>query len=389
MDKSAQSKRQTGRGFFNDLREKINMPGAYLEGFFKPELDRVMTSLKSLDDQLRAELTGKKIESADPGIQTSAKDLIKSARTNFNRREYISGVSDLGMFHKKMQDIVNLINKFFVDVNKIHHKFLFEGVEDEKVKKLREHMEKKLAQELRIQLIKQAGIMDFFYNIGTKRGRGLAAWEKKYPKETKALREGGAKLLDSADALLAATITYMKEMATSRAIRRPDDYMDSANKIKAEFEKFDGGDKGFRSYYNTAIMPFMKIKDDIEKERAVATPTPAAPGSPNAGKTELGNDPAPAAPAAPVAAPGQPMPAVPDLDLPKAAPTTPTEDKAPTDPMPNRKLNHERFYESLETMSKEDPRILAGYITKYAKSIQESDLETAIKLFAVVKRLKG
>ena len=27
-------------------------------------------------------------------------------------------------------------------------------------------------------LIKSAGIMDFFYQVGTKRGRGLAAWEK-------------------------------------------------------------------------------------------------------------------------------------------------------------------------------------------------------------------
>lgn len=399
MDKSAQSKRQTGRGFFNELREKVNMPGAYLEGFFKPELDRVMTSLKLLDDQLRAELTGKKIGQADPSIQTSAKDLLKTARTNFNRREYISGVSDLGMFHKKMQDIVTLINKFFVDVNKIHHKFLFEGVEDEKVKRLREHMERKAAQQLRMELIKQAGIMDFFHNIGTKRGRGLAAWEKKYPKETKALREGGAKLLDSADNLLATTIAYMKEMATARAIRRPDDYMDAANKIKAEFEKFDGGDKGFRAYYNTAIMPFMQIKDTLEKEKATAEPAPSvSTDSPNAGKVELGNEPSPESKTvAPSTSPPmgggfvsvQPSPW--GSSAPPAASPAPTNtgDDAPDTQRKPTVIAHERFYQSLESMSGEDPRILAGYITKYAKSIQESDLETAIKLFAIVKRLKG
>jgi hypothetical protein len=387
MDKSAQSKRQTGRGFFNELREKVNMPGAYLEGFFKPELDRVMTSLKSLDDQVRSELTGKTIGQAAPSIATSAKDLLKAARTNFNRREYISGVSDLGMFHKKMQDIVNLINKFFVDVNKIHHKFLFEGVEDEKVKRLREHMEKKLAQELRMQLIKQAGIMDFFHNIGTKRGRGLAAWEKKYPKETKALREGGTKLLDSADALLATTIAHMKEMATARATRRPDDYMDAANKIKAEFEKFDGGEKGFRAYYNTAIMPFMLIKDDIDsgKYKPLVPETPSGATPP----VELGNQPPP--PDQAKTAPTQPLPPVPDLNVPQGKPpVAPVEGPVhDTEKNLNKKLNHERFYESLESMSEEDPRILAGYITKYATSIQESDLETAIKLFAIVKRLKG
>ena len=87
MDKFAQSKRQTGRGILNELREKINMPGAYLEGFFKPELDRVMTSLKILDDKIRSILTGQKIGGADIlSDGKSAKDLLKTARTNFNRR---------------------------------------------------------------------------------------------------------------------------------------------------------------------------------------------------------------------------------------------------------------------------------------------------------------
>ena len=404
MDKSAQSKGQTGRGIFNELREKVNMPGAYLEGFFKPELDRVMTALKSLDDRIRSELTGKKIGTAEaPTIPTSVKDLLKSARTNFNRREYISGVADLGVFHKKMQDVINDISKFFVDVNKIHHKFLFEGVEGEKIKKLREHMEKKQAQELRIELIKQAGIMDFFHNIGTKRGRGLAAWEKKYPKETKAVREGGAKLLDSADALLANTISYLKEMATARATRRPDDYMDTANKIKADFDKFDSGDKGFKAYYNTAILPFMKINDDIEKEKAAAQPASVvSPANPSDGKTELGNEPpappSPPGPSNPPSPSGGPAPSSTQLPLPFGGPPgasppfspTSNKDDAPdTERNPKIGVAHKRFYKSLESMSKEDPRILASYITKYAKSIQESDLETAVKLFTIVKRLKG
>jgi len=421
MDKLAQSKRQTGRGFFNDLREKINAPGAFVEGIFKPELNRVMESLKALDDRVRSELTGKKIGTAEaPAIATSAKDLLKLARTAFNRREYMSGVSDLAMFHKKMQTIVNDIDKFFVDVNKIHHKFLFEGVDDDKIKRLREHMEPKAASLIADQLLKEAGLVDFLMNIGTKRGRGLAAWEKKYPKETKALRDGGIKLLDNAEALLANTISVMKEMATARATRRPDDYMDSANKIKADFNKFDSGDRGFKSYYQTAIMPWMKIKDEMEKEQAKAQPP--APAGPPTGKTELGTEPPPAGPAGPATPPSgpggggmtvppmgggfvNPYPGAPAATPAPAQPAAPTEEQAPDTERtpgaqqqvriapgvgePKIRVAHAKFYQSLEAMSGESPNIVCSYITRYAKSIQGDDPETAITLFSLVKNLKG
>ena len=419
MDKLAQSKRQTGRGFFNQLREKINMPGAYIEGFFKPELDRVMTALKALDDRIRSELTGKKIGAAEePAIKQSAKDVLKESRTAFNRREYMSGISDLAMFHKKMQTIVNDIDKFFVDVNKIHHKFLFEGVDDEKINRLRQHMEPKAASVISEQLLKEAGIVDFLLNIGTKRGRGLAAWEKKYPKETKALREGGTKLLDNADALLTNSISVLKDMATARATRRPDDYMDSAGKIKQEFGKFDAG---FKAYYQNAVVPWLKIKDEIDAQtkaqQAQQAPTGAAPG-----KTELGATP-PTPPAPPGGSPGgpsgttalppmgkfvtvgpSPFTAVPPGASPPFAPPPQAEEQAPDTERtpqpqvrvapgigqePKIRVGHARFYKSLEAMSGEDPSIICSYITKYATSIQGDDPETAITLFSIVKNIRG
>jgi hypothetical protein len=319
------------------------------------------------------------------------------------------------MFHKKMQNIVNDIDKFFVDVNKIHHKFLFEGVDDEKIKRLREHMEPKAASMIADQLLKEAGLVDFLMNIGTKRGRGLAAWEKKYPKETKALRDGGTKLLDSAEALLSNTISVMKEMATARATRRPDDYMDAANKIKADFNKFDSGDRGFKSYYQTAIMPWMKIKDEMEKEQAKAAP-PATPAGSPTGKTELGTEPPPSGsppsgpPGSPLAVPpmgggfinphpGTPAPPAPaapateeqapDTERTPGAQPPPQVRIAPGVGEPKVRVAHAKFYQSLESMSGEDPRIVCSYIARYATSIQGDDPETAITLFSLVKNLKG
>lgn len=412
MDKFAQSKRQTGRGLLNKMREVVNKPGGYLEGIFKPELDRVMTALGDLDDRIRSEITGTKIGKADePAIKMSGKDLLKESRKAFNRREYMTGVSDLAMFHKKLQTMTNEINKFFVDVNKIHHKFLFQGVNDEKLKQLREHMEPKAASLIADQLLKEAGLIDEIVNIVSKRGRGLAAWEKKYPKETKALREGGVKMLDQADVLLEGVIVSLKEMATARAIRRPDDYMDSANKMKSNFNKFDAA---FKAYYSTAVSPWMKIKDEIDKQqealKPAPTPTPtgpqpgqvefgAPPSQPPQGPPPSGGMPAPAPMSAPPATGPQqtpPKPAlqlVPEDDAPDTLKTPPMEPPvkvrvAPVNP-PRVRVNHEQFYDSLESMSNEDPRILCGYIAKYAKAIQGDDPETAIKLFSIVKQLKG
>lgn len=400
MDKFAQE-----RGILNQIREKMNMPGSYLEKFFKPELERIMASLRVIDDKIRAELSGKAINGQTPEIERAAKDILKEARRNFARREYMTAVADLGMFHKKMALVAAEISKWEVDVNRIHHRFLFQGVNEDKIKGLREHMEGKKAAEIN-ELIKQAGVMDFFYNLVSPRGRGLAAYEKKYPKQTKDLREGGVKMLDAADALLNTTISLLKEMATARATRRPDDYMDSANKIVAEYNKFDSSDKGFRSYYQKAVLPFMEIKDKVDAKILSDKPEPQKVEYKAPGKMELGyQEEAPkAAPApAPVAAPPvatQPMAAQPPAAAPAPQDDTitvnpedsdveiispPPGDK--TDPSPPPK--HSSFYAVLKKMGNEDPLIVSSYISKYARSIQGSDPETAIKLFSVAKSLKG
>jgi hypothetical protein len=388
------------RGLLNQLREKVNMPGAYLEGFFKPELDRVMVALKELDDRIRSELSGKPIGSAAPQITQSAKEILKSAKQNFNRREYMSGVSDLGMFHKKMFDVSEDIKRFFVDVNKIHHKFLFEGVNDEKLKQLRQHMERKASFNDADHLVKEAGIMDFFYNIGTKRGRGLAAWEKKYPKEVKELRDGGNSLVNQAEVLLANTLARLKEMATARAVRRPDDYMDAANKIKAEFDKFDSGAKGFKNYYGSVIVPFLKIKDDVETEEAKMQPADGlatTPTDPNAGKVELGAPPpqSSAQPMPLVKLKEAPAPSTPTVSAPAVEPQTSPMSGPPTfinEPVPNTlrssaKKLHNGFFNLLASMQNENPAILAKFIVKYAASIEQSDPEAASKLFSVAKQI--
>jgi len=256
--------------------------------------------------------------------------------------------------------------------------------------------------------------MDFFYNIGTKRGRSLAAWEKKYPKQTKDLREGGERLINEAQKLLDNTLVYLKQMATARALRQPDQYMEVAHKIKGDFDKFDSGDKGFRAYYNTAIIPWLKIKDEMDKtQKGEAPPDPVAGlgVGDNTGKIELGHEPSP-----PVVPPtgSLPPPIVPPMGAgfvgvpvspaaPSNVPPMPGGTQAPPQPQAQPEIPeapdtlpqlplfpkaHQKFYESLESLSKEDPQILAKYISKYASSIQEYDPEVAINLLLLVKQIR-
>jgi hypothetical protein len=406
MQKTAQK-----RTIPNKLREMSEIPMAAVEGFFKPEKDRIMKELKVTDDNIRTILTGQKIGNATVDIGsdgTSIKDLLKSARSNFNRREYIASAADLGRFHKKMYDVKAFINKLGWEIDKIHHRFLFEGYKDKGYDKhldsLQEHMARKAAvqDQYFIKMAANAGsIMDFFSNIATKRGRALATWEKKYPDVAKRLREGLAKLLVLADSSLSNTLSLLKEMGSSRATRNIDAYQLTAKKIAAEFDKFDGGDKGFKTFYDTVFSKYLADQKRYETEENKVPPSEAPPETPPAGASPN------AAVVVPVAQPGAPttvpaktvtpnqvalMMGGPGASAPGTPPPAGAVSNEPHDTereaLEVAKFNHTRFLHSLEALSQEDPRILAAYISKYAKSIQSTNPESAIELFAIVKQIR-
>ncbi len=119
-----------------------------------------------------------------------------------------------------------------------------------------------------------------------------------------------------------------------------------------------------------------QVEEEKKKQEAnVLNKAPATPVSGLELAAPLPNKP-------PVAGP---PPGVTTQSPPFATPTgLPGEDEEAL----QNKYNHQSFYESLQSLSNEDPRILAAYISKYAKSIQKNDLATAVKLFNIVKRIK-
>lgn len=428
MQKTAQR-----RGILNKLREMTNVSGIAAEKFFNPEFQKVMESLRAKDNAVRALVSGQEIEGADPGSDPiSLKDLLKSAKSNFNRREYMTAVAELGRFHKKLFDVVQSIKDLSLDVDAVHHEFLFKDLGDEQKKQLAD-LKTRFAAQRQDAIVKEASIMDFFYNIGTKRGRALAAWEKRYPKQVGKLKKDTSMLLSRSDAMLGQILSALKEMASARATRNVDNYMKSADKITKSYQNYD---KIFKDYYNSNIKGFL---EKIE----LMSPTEKAPDNKGLGAQEItapekqespslppeSNIPIPltqvkepvtipqgapamssVVPSAPTALAPEKIPSIPpspkvpaemvapttEKELPTVPSLPPTgtseEPEAKSDMLAREmwgKKSHQKFLNSLESLAGESPFLLASHIKKYAKSIQGTDPEAAIELFKIVKSIRG
>lgn len=440
MDKFAQR-----RSILNKIREMTNISGIAAENFFKPDFDKIMAKLRMVDNNLRSIAAGESIGkeedpvtkekvAGDPGKHKVAlKQLLKTAKSNLNRREYMQGVADLGRFHAKLDEMVTQIKGLDAKIGEVPDKFMYEhlvkGPDNETPQQYKERMEyleylrdlrTRLAAERQAALVKEAGIMDFFVNIGTKRGRALSAWEKRYPKHTEKLKKDSQTQLDASDAMLNLVLGTLKTLASARASRDVDAYMDNAKNIVIQYENYD---KGFRKYYQENVKGFLEKMFTEPPPPEAPAPTPSGPApTPPVPDLPVPTPPSGGAPAAP--APGQlslvpPLPTgappgvtiqqVPDLNLPQAKPAPaakpisvpelavnpavvgrpPANDNEPQMSLPFGKASHQKFYHTLQTMSNESPLILASFIKKYATKIQGSDPATSIKLFNIAKSIKG
>jgi hypothetical protein len=371
-----------------------------------------MEQIVVLDDTIRAELTGSKIGKAKaPEDKISAKELIKSARSHFNRREYMPGIAALSHFRKKMILVIQAIKSidtasFGLDFEKIHHRCLFDEFPEESLEQLKQNVQLK-AELNNESIVKEAGIFDVVHNVATSKGRALAAWEKQNLKATEKLKKGGLRIIDSAQELLSKILSDLKTMAHFRAVRNPQEYMKTANDVVSQFNEFDGGDKGFNSYYTNVVDPFikkheefvaaekaqqeavqMKIQEEMAKQNeqnpipTVSIPAPPAPPTPPKNVPTMPGDSltAPVPQFTAELAPPTPKPA----PRPEQLPLEFVDENAEI-----HKVQHQNFFNSLKTLGSDDPNVLEHHILKYAKSIQSTDLEMAISLFNVVKKIRG
>ena len=490
MQKTAQK-----RSLLDKIRERTNLGGIATEKWFDPEFKEIMDQLRDMtDDPVRSIISGQPIGRNAPETDgISLKDLLKSARSNFNRREYMKCVADLGRFHKKFYHVVSILEAFEYTLNRVHYRFLFDKVTPggreydqeyaQYLQDLRTRFSPPKTASYQSMLLKEAGIMDFLTNIGTTRGRALAAWEKRYPGRVKELKKSLEHLLNNSDKLLANTLLSLKSMAIYRAERQVDDYAKEASKIIRDYKIYD---KLFKDFYEKNVKKFLEQQEllvNTEPETtgdtgtsyiSSGTPGGTAGGTPGgtprgtpgvtpgetpsgtSGETQGGTS-APASilssnVAVNQSSPGmtsellqeQTRPVVPhgrqrgvvrpevpsgmtqeELEIARRPRNTPSSPKAspeaiaaankalrearerqesamkklqesvsrkslkPPPSKPQRSASlHDPFIMSLESLSKEEPIILAKYILKYAKSIEHIDQDSYKTLVNIVKSIK-
>lgn len=442
MEKTAQK-----RSLLSKLREMTNIGGIAAEKFFHPEFQELMDRLRNeTDDPIRALVSGEQIgEASPPSDGIGLKDLLKSARSNLNRREYMRAIAEMARFHDKMDLVVRVLSTFRSNIDAIHEKFLFQDLDEESKKHLHE-LKTRMAQSSP-KLIKEAGLLDLLTNLATERGRALTAWEKRYPKQVGKLKKDSESLMKRSESLLSTVISTLKEMATARATRKVDNYIQSGEKIAKAYRGYDAE---FRKFYADNVKGFLEKQELVAPVKPVAQPQ-------ELGKQEikveprvedtLEQEPVPTTiPEAPRDIPVEHlhrslMPGerhVPDPDdsipiplvdksvlpTPKVPPPSMTPPPPPTTSQmyqqiqqpgglyglrhaplspdlakkvlqempterPGTKQSHQKFFASLETMGSEHSSLLAAHIKKYARTIQEADPKMAAQLLQLVQRIQS
>ena len=427
-----------GQGFFNKLREKVNFQEG-LETLFDPdsEFKKIMDKLRNeADDPVRSILLGENVsdkakfpEGVTAGDK-SAKELLKLASNNFNHKEYMMCAYYLNLFHGKMINVQNILLTFKINTDEVHKQFLFEGNEEfNKVKTpfledLRKKFEKSSNEQYLI--IKEAGIADFFRYITDKRVRALSAWESRYPGKVKKLKTETKNLITKSEKLLETTIAVLKKMATARATRKPDDYIEQSKIIISRITVYHDE---FKKYYEENIKGFLNTPevqkelsttkeepfniDDVSKRQDIdpklqlnlTQPTiPESEQSISTNQTVPENTPYENILDIPNRQVSDKQPEL-TLDLPKpvvpvAKPTAPTTviklgpDGKPLPLTPpgkdkNKLDDGSQFIESLESMNNESPIILRSIIIKYANSIKNNNLDLYNKLITIVNSIEG
>lgn len=246
MEKNAQK-----RGPLTKLRELINVPGEKAMGLFSPQFVELMNLLREIDDEVRDKAT-------------NLKNLIKLAKTNFNRREYMVAVYFLGQFHEQIELINNEFSKLSSAVDAKHHEFLFSDIEPENidylVRKLGPKFERPKSSSSRAYISKNASFSDWWYNITSDRGRALSVWEKAFPKQAKELKNQISGMISKSESILDFLLDTLKTLASFRAQRKLEDYLKTSEKFKSKYLSYNSA---FATFYNTHIKAFVSAQQAL------------------------------------------------------------------------------------------------------------------------------
>lgn len=423
-------------------------PAKALKKTFDPQFAEIFDHLEKTDDAARAILTGEEISGTHPGYEhsgISCKDLLKSAKTNLNRREYMSAIADIGRFHKKLADAVEILNNFATAAESklegVHKEFLFKDLPDERYHHISE-FEKRLLAHMKSSIIKESGVIDTFHNVFSDRGKALAKWEKTYPKKTSYIKNKIKDMLSKSESTFNFILNVFRKMTVARAKSNISNYVELINNIKKNYSSYheewkknyagtdQQKDPGLKSIFDQmhGYVDSKSVKKDEDMGQPIVEPLAeplAAVKHPSFPDLDVQKG-QPFAPTLNIEEPvsdKSTLPEIPSLEVPLSKPKTEslpeikpqapkpagkpkTKPAPPPAPPPSssvvepkpavivpkveevkKKSIHDNFMQSLETLSNESPLILRSYIKKYAEKISKTDPLTANRLFDIINRI--
>jgi hypothetical protein len=258
------------RGWTDRFLEWSNFGGKRLEN--KTQIFGVMMGqLRQADNLVRATLLGKKYGDQIPYAgEVSAKDLLESAKKNYENKEYLVSISYLEQFYQKVlycAQVLKNVSEINKNLNAEYFKALAEDLTDdqkrriynylieqkneqylspevrEEIKRMKEQNAKDLAalssinynMRKQAQFHKTAGLIDWVKELFDSRLSALNLWERIQPGAGKQLSRDIRTVLSASDRLLNNFQTNLNKMSEARAGRKIADYdrfsQDLVNKV--------------------------------------------------------------------------------------------------------------------------------------------------------------
>jgi hypothetical protein len=417
MEKQAQK-----LGPLTKAREWINRPGEKLMSMWSPEFGELIQKLHEVDDKVREIAIG---DEEGGGL----KDLLKLAKTNFNRRGYGDALKFLGQFHTIMEDISNTLKSLETAVEVKHNDFLFSEMDPEDIEYLTQKLGPKFKAKKVKQQIKAAGVMDWWNIMRGNVAGGRAAWERSFPKKAKEIKKGIATLLSRSETLLTNLLATLKVLGSYRATRKLEDYLKLSEKFIQRYNQYD---TTFATVYNESLSKLvdmqvekMKPKDESpfqpagipSKERTKPVEHPGPGFNPFQHLIDVGkkkeeeeemrkvqsgqsrtpyslvpsSKPVPTPPTNPEPTSKESIQSVHSSDI---LPETPEIEQTKVSPKfvpPKEKpilvSNHQDFISKIASLETDSPFIVATELILYADKIKEADPETSDKLTQLSQKL--
>lgn len=388
------------------------------KNWIKEKADIIEWTKESLSNEYREFMD--ELRMTDSLVRSKAKTLksdLENSKTLFKRKEYISFYIPLTRYYNTNKQIYTQLKSLKNELLEDQYKMLSSKLQEKDIgllkdlsKTIEEYKSKKASKTID-KLVKEAGMFADMAKF-LKRRWELQGLEKRHKAFFTRLQKDGDKILDEAEKLFDNLKTNFDKMAKSRVGREISSYLEAVRDYITKFESFETKFVAFYDSYISQILARISEREDAErKAKELEEDKVSVPASFMQPKKE--------------------SPQIPDLDVPKKVVQeipieTPSHPEAKPEEVESKKVveetptseeyKFEEDEEDDENVSEEDldrllgPKVkapplkmksnidfinklyscsskedLINEIKKYSNSLQKEDLQTSLKLLAIIE----